>query len=150
MAPALHQGQTAQRLELQTTGAGKHRSNGPQTDDALTIKVDHPLGAHHAANLSVATQNGAEQPCVAPCIKRALFFVLTHHADCMHGIIVIKREIVECCWSRKTMPGSKHCCHGTWFWRSIASLRRRHDVKPKHRLTQCLRLFASLRISDTM
>ena len=48
MAPALRQGQAAQRLELQTIGAGKHRSNGPQTHDALAITLDHPMGAAHA------------------------------------------------------------------------------------------------------
>ena len=46
MAPPLHHDQAAQRPQLQTTGAGKHRFNGPKTDDALTITLDHSVGAH--------------------------------------------------------------------------------------------------------
>ena len=27
--------------------AAKHRADGPETNDALTIKLDHPMGARH-------------------------------------------------------------------------------------------------------
>ncbi|MDJ0628825.1 MAG: hypothetical protein QNJ44_11240, partial [Rhodobacter sp.] len=37
--------QAAQRSGIPATGAGKHRSIGPETDHALTINPDHPMGA---------------------------------------------------------------------------------------------------------
>ncbi|QGX97479.1 hypothetical protein EI983_03975 [Roseovarius faecimaris] len=45
MARPLQHGQTPQRIGLPPTRAQKHRSNGPEAHDALTIKPDHPKGA---------------------------------------------------------------------------------------------------------
>ena len=35
----------AQRPGLETAGPGNHRPNGPEANDALTIKLDHSMGA---------------------------------------------------------------------------------------------------------
>ena len=45
LAHSLQHDQAAQRSGLPPTRAGKHRTNGPETDDALTIKPHHPMGA---------------------------------------------------------------------------------------------------------
>jgi putative transposase len=45
MARPLQHGQAAQRIGLPPACARKHRANGPEAHDALTIKPDHPMGA---------------------------------------------------------------------------------------------------------
>ena len=45
MAHPLQYGQAAQRTGLSSASARKYCDNGPKTDDALTIKPDHPMGA---------------------------------------------------------------------------------------------------------
>ena len=40
-------GQAAQRTALSPACTGKHRSDGPEADDALTIKPDHQMGTRH-------------------------------------------------------------------------------------------------------
>ncbi|MEO1407638.1 MAG: hypothetical protein AAFV54_14275, partial [Pseudomonadota bacterium] len=39
--------QAAQFTGLSSACTGKHRSDGPKADNALTIKPDHPMGARH-------------------------------------------------------------------------------------------------------
>ena len=46
-AHTLQHGQAAQRSALPTDRAGKHPDDGPEPHNALTIKSDHPMGAHH-------------------------------------------------------------------------------------------------------
>lgn len=48
MAHSLQHRQAAQLFGLPSARARKHRSNGPEAHDALTIKPDHPMGARHA------------------------------------------------------------------------------------------------------
>jgi len=48
MAHPLHYDQAAQLIGLSSARARKHRSNGPETDNALAIKPDHPIGARHS------------------------------------------------------------------------------------------------------
>ena len=45
MAPTLPDTQAAQRSELQAARARKLHSTGPQTNGALTIRLDHLMGA---------------------------------------------------------------------------------------------------------
>ena len=45
MAHPLQYRQAAQRIGLPPACARKHRSDGPEAYDALTIKPDHPMGA---------------------------------------------------------------------------------------------------------
>ena len=45
MARPLQHSQAEQRIGLPPTCARKHRANGPDADNALTIKPDHPMGA---------------------------------------------------------------------------------------------------------
>ena len=47
MAHPLQYRQAAQRIGLPPACARKHRSDGPEAYDALTIKPDHPMGAGH-------------------------------------------------------------------------------------------------------
>ena len=39
--------QAAQRIGVSSACSRKHRSDGPEAHDALTIKPDHPMGACH-------------------------------------------------------------------------------------------------------
>ncbi|EBA18465.1 hypothetical protein RSK20926_12119 [Roseobacter sp. SK209-2-6] len=39
---------SAQRVGLSPACTGKHRSDGPEAHEALTIKPDHPMGARQA------------------------------------------------------------------------------------------------------
>ncbi len=48
MAHPLQHDQAPQLFGLSSARARKHRSNGPEADDALTIKPDHPMGARHS------------------------------------------------------------------------------------------------------
>jgi len=45
VAHPLQYRQAAQRLGIPATSAGKHRSDGPEADHALTFSPDHPMGA---------------------------------------------------------------------------------------------------------
>ena len=45
MAETLQHSQAAQRPWIQTAGAGEHRTDGPGTGNALTMKADHFVGA---------------------------------------------------------------------------------------------------------
>ena len=45
MAQTLQHGQTAQRSWIQAAGAGKHRPDGPETVNELTMEMDHFVGA---------------------------------------------------------------------------------------------------------
>ena len=47
MAGLLQHSQAAQRTGLPSASARKHRADGPETNDALTITPDHPTGARH-------------------------------------------------------------------------------------------------------
>lgn len=47
MVHPLQHRQTAKRIRLSSTRARKHRSDGPEAEHALTIKLDHPMGARH-------------------------------------------------------------------------------------------------------
>lgn len=49
MAYPLQHRQAAQRSGIPHACAGKHRSIGPEANDALTIKSDHPMGARQGA-----------------------------------------------------------------------------------------------------
>ena len=44
MAGSLQHGQAAQRIGLPSTSARKHRTNGPEANDALAIKPHHLMG----------------------------------------------------------------------------------------------------------
>jgi len=48
MARSLQHRQAAQLIGLSAACTGKHRSDGPEAHNALTIKPDHPMGAHHS------------------------------------------------------------------------------------------------------
>ena len=45
MAQTLQHGQTAQRSWIQAAGAGEHRPDGPETVNALAMKMDQFVGA---------------------------------------------------------------------------------------------------------
>ena len=45
MAGKLQHSQAAQCPWIQTAGAGEHRHGGPETVNALTMKMDHFVGA---------------------------------------------------------------------------------------------------------
>jgi hypothetical protein len=45
MAYSLQHRQAAQLIGLSPACTRKHRSDGPEAHDALTIKMDHPMGA---------------------------------------------------------------------------------------------------------
>ena len=49
ISPALPDAQAAQRSELQAASARKLHSSGPHTNGALTIRLDHLMGAAHVA-----------------------------------------------------------------------------------------------------
>ena len=46
-ARSLQHRQAAQLIGLSAACTGKRRSVGPEAHNALTIKPDHPMGAHH-------------------------------------------------------------------------------------------------------
>ena len=48
MAKPLQHRPTSQRIGLETASSGNHRSDGPEAGHALTIKLDHSMGADHA------------------------------------------------------------------------------------------------------
>ncbi len=43
--------QAAQRIGLLSTCARKHRADGPETNDALTFRPDHPKGVKGGAKV---------------------------------------------------------------------------------------------------
>ena len=47
MAETLQHGQTAQRPWIKTAGVGEHRPDEPETVNALTMKMNHFVGADH-------------------------------------------------------------------------------------------------------
>ncbi len=57
IASALQHRQAAQRLGLLAASAQKHHPDGPEANDALTFKPDHPMGADQ-----VLPQNTANPP----------------------------------------------------------------------------------------
>nr|AOE06781.1 hypothetical protein [uncultured bacterium] len=48
MAHSLQHSQAAQFIGLSSACTGKHRSDGPKADNALTFKLDHPMGGRHS------------------------------------------------------------------------------------------------------
>ena len=49
MAHSLQHRQATQFIGLSSTFTGKHRSDGPKADNALTDKPDHQMGARHSS-----------------------------------------------------------------------------------------------------
>ena len=59
MAHSLQHRQAAQFIGLSSACTGKHRSDGPKADNALTFKSDHPMGARHIASTEQGRNLGA-------------------------------------------------------------------------------------------
>ena len=53
MAQTLKHGQTAQRAWIQAAGAGEHRPDGPEILNALTMEMDHFVGADQRFYLDI-------------------------------------------------------------------------------------------------
>ena len=54
MAPTLPDAEAAQRSQLQAARARELHSSGPKTDFALTITLDHPMGAPQKISHEIA------------------------------------------------------------------------------------------------